>query len=155
MNSLDNLKKTMRKTLGRITLAATLGAIAIASTPVHAEQASGISDTLYRTGGSQVFTQNQAGLVKAEFSVGINFGHKFGHSRFGHRKYYDHSTKYYRGGNKFRGSFNNGHRRFSNRFHSNGRRGFSNRFRSGGRRGFSNRGFTNRSFSSRGFRARR
>ena len=167
MKTLQNTKRIMQRSMSRILAIATLGAIAMASVPAHAadqavNQAAKLSDAVYRTAGTQSINQNQPRLVKAEFSVGINFGHGFGHSKhyYGGHKGHFKSKKYYGNGLKFRGSFHNGNRRFSNRFRGSNR-GFSNRFR-GSNRGFSNRfrggnrGFSNRfRGGSRGFGGRR
>lgn len=166
MKTLENAKRTVHRTMGRIIAAATFGAIAIAAAPVQAaEQAVGISDALYRTGESQVSRQNEPRLVEAEFSVGINLGHGFGHGGYyGHqKKYYGHQNNNYGHHKNYYGHQKNyyGHRnnfRSNRSFNRGGRQGFSNGFR-GGRQSFSRRG-NGRNFGSgrssrRGFGGRR
>ena len=93
MKTLENARRTMRQTMGRVIAAAAFSAMALASVPA---QAADVSNALYRAETVQPNNQNAARLMPTDLSIGINLGHIFSHRRNRHRNRHRHSDSHSR-----------------------------------------------------------
>ncbi len=115
MKTLENARRTMRQTMGRVIAAAAFGAMAIASVPAQAADA---SDALYRTDTVQPNNQHAARLMPTDLSIGIDLGHIFSHRRDRHKDRHRHSDSHsQRNENRYYGRSRR-HKRSSEGYHS-------------------------------------
>ncbi|ASJ74204.1 hypothetical protein IMCC3135_20635 [Granulosicoccus antarcticus IMCC3135] len=80
MKTLENAKRTMRRTMGRVIAVATFSAMAIAAAPAQATTANA-TDAFYRTAAVPTSNQNAARIIPAELTIGIELAHGYGHNR--------------------------------------------------------------------------
>lgn len=121
MNTLKNIKRVLRRSIGRIAAIVALSAMSIMSVPALAAPSGPVYNTQAASGNGATH------LIKTDLSIGINLGN--GYRLRGHNeRHYNHSRRHYGSSEHYYGR---GYRSDKKQGYERGHRNYRDSFRNG------------------------